>query len=115
MFNIFSAKNSLQWAFFFSDCPVLPAADSSVLVPGSAELNPSPIGTVVTYNCDPGFFVDGPTPSVSYSLTCVVSGTTAIWDPAPNTFPGCTQGWQYTFANCRKTFQFENTNSRKKY
>ena len=92
MFFIISAKSVLKFNVFISDCPALPTADSSVLVPSSAELNPSPVGAVATYNCDPGFFVDGTT-SVSFVLTCVATATTAMWVPAPNTFPGCIQGW----------------------
>ena len=102
MFIIFSAKIALQLDVFFSDCPVLPGVASSVLVPDSAELSPSPVGTVATYNCDPGFFVDGTT-SVSFMLTCVPTPTTAMWDPALNTFPGCIQGWRYTLPT-KRTF-----------
>ena len=92
MYFIFSDKIALQSDVFISDCPVLPGVDSSVLVPGSAELSPSPVGTVATYNCDSGFFVDG-TNSLSFVLTCSPISTTAMWDPAPNTFLGCIQGW----------------------
>jgi len=70
-------------------CLDLPQIDFATLTPASAGLEPSPIGTVATYTCDPGFYVDG-TGLTSFALTCQSTASTPNWDP--NNLPECTQG-----------------------
>ena len=74
---------------YFSVCLALPAVDYATLTPDSAQLGPSPVGTVATYNCATGFYIVGPL-ATSASLTC--EGTATLPDWNPDEIPVCAQG-----------------------
>ena len=78
-----------MYHIFFSVCLALPAVDYTTLTPDSAQLGPSPIGAVATYNCDTGFYVLG-TIVTSASLTCQATATLPDWNP--DEIPVCAQG-----------------------
>ena len=71
-------------------CPILPAVDNAMLQPSDAGLGPTAIGTVATYSCDSGFYVEG-TGFTTQIFTCVDSIPLPIWDPTA-TIPTCIQG-----------------------